>query len=90
MEDFIILKDDPLNDLENIPSGEFFLEDSDVRKTKRRNNHRRKNKRNLKLTGNSPYLEYLPDMLKKVEQFKHLGHPGKDGKENKETRVVTE
>lgn len=41
-----------------------------MRRTKRRG-CRRRNKRNLKLSGNSPYLEYLPDMLKKVEQFKN-------------------
>ena len=47
------------------------MDDSDVRRTRRRT-HRKRNKRNLKLTGNSPYLEYLPDMLKKVEQFKAM------------------
>jgi hypothetical protein len=25
----------------------------------------------LKLTGSSPYLEYLPDMLKKVDKYKN-------------------
>jgi hypothetical protein len=32
---------------------------------------KKKNKRNLNLTGNSPYLEYLPDMLKKVDKYKN-------------------
>jgi hypothetical protein len=32
----------------------------------------------LKLTGNSPYLEYLPNMLKNVDKFKNI--PPKDGK----------
>jgi hypothetical protein len=33
---------------------------------------RRKNKRVLKISGTSPYLEYLPNMLKKVDKFKHM------------------
>ena len=70
-QDLIIIKDNPFNDIENLPSDEFFLDGSDVRRTKRKG-CRRRNKRNLKLTGNSPYLEYLPDMLKKVEQFKNM------------------
>jgi len=39
-----------------------------------RRKNARKNKRVLKLSGNSPYLEYLPNMLKKVENYKHLLH----------------
>lgn len=41
---------------------------------------RKKNKRNLNLTGSSPYLEYLPDMLKKVDKFKNSTMPVKDRK----------
>ena len=45
------------------------LELSPVKQTRRRTIcSRRKNKRNLKLTGDSPYLEYLPDLLKKVDK----------------------
>lgn len=82
VEDFVVIKDNPFNELENIPSGEFFLEDSIIRKTKRRG-YKKRAKRNLKLTGNSPYLEYLPDMLKKVEQFKNMGGATAPAREKK-------
>lgn len=51
----LILRDDPFGEIENI--GEFELDDNyDVRATKRNGTRKRKNKRNLKLTGDSPYL----------------------------------
>lgn len=31
-------------------------------------NYKNKNKRQLIITGSSPYLEYLPDMMKKVDK----------------------
>lgn len=40
--------------------------------TKRRMPMKKKNKRVLHLTGSSPYLEYLPNMLKNVEKFKTI------------------
>lgn len=40
---------------------------------------RKKPKRVLNLTGSSPYLEYLPNMLKNVDKFKTIP---------KETRVL--
>ena len=40
---------------------------------------RKKAKRVLNLTGSSPYLEYLPNMLKNVDKFKTIP---------KETRVL--
>ena len=39
---------------------------------------RRENKRVLKVSGTSPYLEYLPNMLKKVENYKHIVKDNKD------------
>jgi len=47
--------------------------------TKRRGPIRKKPKRVLNLTGSSPYLEYLPNMLKNVDKFKSI---------SKETRVI--
>ena len=47
--------------------------------TKRRGPIRKKPKRVLNLTGSSPYLEYLPNMLKNVDKFKTI---------SKETRVL--
>lgn len=72
IDDLVIIKDNPLAELENIQSGEFFLEDSIIRRG-RKKGYKKRAKRNLKLTGNSPYLEYLPDMLKKVENYQHVG-----------------
>jgi hypothetical protein len=45
-----------------------------------RRKNARKNKRVLKMSGNSPYLEYLPNMLKKVDNYKHLVNPQKQPK----------
>lgn len=59
-----------------------------MRQTKRQGYKRKKNRRNLKLTGNSPYLEYLPDMLKKVDQFKSINTTGKESKEAKERKLL--
>ena len=71
-DDLMIIKDDPLHEIGGNNLGQFYLEDSRAYNTKRRGGaYKKKNKRNLKLTGNSPYLEYLPDMLKKVDKFKH-------------------
>lgn len=70
-DDLMIIKDDPLNEIGGNNLGQFYLEDSRTYNTKRRGAYKKKNKRNLKLTGNSPYLEYLPDMLKKVDKFKN-------------------
>ena len=33
---------------------------------------KKSNRRVLNIGGNSPYLEYLPNMLKKVENYKHI------------------
>lgn len=52
---------------------QFTLEESMDGKDgrgKRGGNRRRKAKRVLKITGDSPYLEYLPNMLKNVQNFK--------------------
>jgi hypothetical protein len=61
--------------------GEFHLESPiNIAKRKMGMGGRKKNKRNLNLTGSSPYLEYLPDMLKKVDKFKNSTMPAKDRK----------
>ena len=43
---------------------------------------RRAARRVLQIGGSSPYLEYLPNMLKKVENFKHIV------KENKTPKML--
>lgn len=48
---------------------------------------KKKNQRNLKLTGSSPYLEYLPDMLKKVDKYK-LDHPKKENEQNRKSKKI--
>lgn len=73
--DLILVRDDPLHEIENNHVDEFYLEQN-YGTTRRKcvGYKKKRNKRNLKLTGDSPYLEYLPDMLKKVDKFKH-DHP---------------
>ena len=60
---------------------QFTLEDSMDSKPadeRRKGGRRRKqNKRILKITGNSPYLEYLPNMLKNVDKYKAAHPPAK-------------
>jgi hypothetical protein len=45
--------------------------------TKRRAMPRKKHRRVLNLTGSSPYLEYLPNMLKNVDKFKTIPTPAR-------------
>lgn len=71
--DLVILKNDTIDETENIHTTDFNFDGSPGGRNRRKGAPRsKKNKRVLKLTGNSPYLEYLPDMLKKVDKFKHV------------------
>lgn len=58
----------PTSPRHNLPYYNYDL--SPANYTKRRPPMRKKHKRVLNLTGSSPYLEYLPNMLKNVDKFK--------------------
>lgn len=55
-DDIEIIKDDILNEVDTNYRGEFMLKESRAGQTKRKGKYPKKNKRNLKLTGSSPYL----------------------------------
>ena len=61
----MILKNAPLNEMEDNIIAEFNLEESPPRRRRVQPLPKRA-KRQLNINGSSPYLEYLPDMLKKV------------------------
>lgn len=70
----MILRDGPLHEMEDNIIAEFNLEESPPHKNKPK--IPRKAKRQLNFSGSSPYLEYLPDMLKKVEGYKEQKENG--------------
>ena len=79
----MILKNEPLNEMKDNIIAEFNLEESPPRR-KRIPPLPKRSKRQLNMSGSSPYLEYLPDMLKKVEGYKDH----KDQKELSRQRKV--
>lgn len=64
------MKQDPLQECTINRVNPFSYNFSPINTKRRAVPIRKKHKRVLNLTGSSPYLEYLPDMLKNVDKFK--------------------